>query len=710
VEVERAPGGAAPALLALVDVSAGPEFAALAAGALAAALEALPPGGRFGVAAFGGGGIALLEPPRAAGAPPRAHHVRLTGAGAEEPAAAPLADALPPAHFFAEIGERGGGAAAAAACLDALPELAAAAPGAPRERPLGEALQALLRYAGAAAAGGAPLAGARLLVLLGGPPNAGRGAVVRTRPPPRPRRRAPTAEDAMAWSASGLGSDILFATPLPPPPPRAPPPPEASARGALEAAADLAPAAAELGLAAPAAAWGDDGGGAAPRAALELRWEAAAFYAEAGAAAAALGVAVDVVAASATFVGLELLRPLAAASGGAAALFPDPHADGCALAQDLYKRAAEPRALRCLLRLRASPELRVVGPLGARLARDAAAGDLFCLPAAGPGDALCLELEHARASGFATRATPVLQAVLQYSRFAPAPPAAPGGAPRFALERRVRVVTAAFDLADSAAALYAALDEPALAAALAQGLAAAAAADGPAAAQLALREWLAQLAADHAEWAAAGEFGGGGGGAASPAHSPRTPTGGRAATPVDAALAGAGALTAVPRLAFSLLRSAPLGGAAGGPRPAHPDAAAATAALWEALPPGELLLAAHPQLSSWASPDAPAAARHPLARAAFRAAPARLWLLDAYDELVIFYSAGAGLKPPPPPGSALRAHLDAARAGRARTPRVAFAVEGYGGGATLARWLLEDGGYAEFLERVARDAAALLEG
>lgn len=53
-----------------------------------------------------------------------------------------------------------------------------------------------------------------------------------------------------------------------------------------------------------------------------VAWEASDFYEEAGVAAAALGVCVDVYAVCPAFVGLDLLHPLAARSGGMVRLYP----------------------------------------------------------------------------------------------------------------------------------------------------------------------------------------------------------------------------------------------------------------------------------------------------------------------------------------------------------------------------------------------------
>jgi hypothetical protein len=67
---------------------------------------------------------------------------------------------------------------------------------------------------------------------------------------------------------------------------------------------------------------------------------------------------------SAAPVGLRLLEPLSNSTGGALYLYPSP--DEAPLPQDVYRRLAPLHALSALLRVRTSPQLKVVsgGPGG----------------------------------------------------------------------------------------------------------------------------------------------------------------------------------------------------------------------------------------------------------------------------------------------------------------------------------------------------------
>lgn len=229
-------------------------------------------------------------------------HVPLLPAG-PVPTGVELRDALPLRALLTPVGSGKEG------ILGAIEALApASGPGA-AARPLGEAVQALLRYLAAEAqqAGGASLrtlAGARILAFLSGPPNWGRGSVVRPRAEGRAERAA-----AAAAAVMPVILDPSF--------------PELSAWGPAGGAATPPPAAA--GHAAPALPMDVDLSHAAlsfPAAhELEPNWAAAAFYESAGAAAAALGACVDLFAVCPSFVGLPALAPLATATGGASRLY-----------------------------------------------------------------------------------------------------------------------------------------------------------------------------------------------------------------------------------------------------------------------------------------------------------------------------------------------------------------------------------------------------
>ena len=192
--------------------------------------------------------------------------------------------------------------------------------------------------------------------------------------------------------------------------------------------------------------------------------ESRAFYERAAAAAATAGACVDVFAvASGEAVGLRLLEPLCAATGGCLFLYPS--AEAAPLPQDLPRRLTAPRAFGGLLRVRASAPLRAGRCYGRAFADPSSGGGagggagggggggggadgggLFHVPSADAGAALAVDLDYrpgadASAGGSGSggkrggggagggRREAVVQIAFQYSQVVPvaAGPAGGGG-------------------------------------------------------------------------------------------------------------------------------------------------------------------------------------------------------------------------------------------------------------------------------------------
>jgi len=752
---------AVPIVVALVDVAACSEHLELVRSSLMAAVEGLSPDSKFGLIAFGGDDLAVFEPGPGG---PCVRHIPLFDGGTPStkssgrggPTGAELAQVLPLNNLLTQV--QGSGKRAIIAAIEALEPMGAG------KRPAGEALQAVLRYLGSSVPEDRSLTGAlgaRLIMILAGPPNCGRGSVLNSPvfnnngnnggsaggflssrnsthdfnagapfllDPYYPEITAWNSQPDMAMQADKMnghkknnlshkngGGGINGWT------------------DAAEAiAGDLGPASAELGLV--------DKDNIAE---VSISWESACkFYSEAGAAAAALGVIVDLYAVSASFVGLEALRAVAVGSGGSLALYPPPTVEECALTQDLYKRMAEPYAFGCLLRMRTCPELRVVDSdfsrvVGAtsrknrntsrRLRTDPRYSDIFHIACCHPYDAFQLQLEHATRSGFASKSTPVVQLVFQYLCIVPnntisstnstdnstaVGTKSMGGTPtksaginfntKSVLQRRTRIITRSFPLAHTAKEVYTSVNPQAHTFNLVQYLCNVVSSDGIDSARTALLERTVDLSAAYHEWITIGEI----------VNDPGARRREGSMVPVDLAFKACEALQGLPRAAYALLRGPLLGGTA-----THPDTLCALRTLWDILPPAELATAIYPHLSSWASPDQLAFPRHSLCRAALALSRQPIYLLDAYRSLVVFYAslghqhsisdgvitANSDSAPfPPPHQSQLRQHCAALSQARRLTPRVTVVREGEPGADQMfGQWLIEDdrgGGGATFLD------------
>lgn len=719
---------AAPTVLALVDACWEEEGALDAVkSALTAAVEALPPVGRFGLVSFGSQ-IAL-------------HQVSPNGDVSDrlvlhEPAAeaeeSPLENVAPLGSVLAPV------CTCKTAMLAAIEGLEAEPPaGGGRERALGDTLRAVLRWvatgAAAASADGfvqqqaaaaAPqqqeepgredsgseegfgtttgsllpaqgFPGLRLLLFLSGPPNVGAGAVVARKPAPIDPKEVKVAAEAAAADAAknfaGLVLDPAYV--------------ELTAWGDAAAAsveAAAAKAAARAKAAADAAAAAGDLSHATPpgvaEADLVIQEEARDFWVEVGAAAAALGISVDIFAACAGWIGLKLLEPLATKSGGSLLLYSS--LEAAPLPQDVYKSVTQPRAFACVLRLRCSPELRLASYYG-RLTADREPG-LFRLVACGPEDAFAFEMD--RTEQYSSGAAPAVQLVLQYSMLLPASPAAGeeqeggSGGTRFVLCRRMRILTAAVQMASTPQQLYEHCDAEVTTCLVVHKALEVAAARGAAAARQMLLDWLAGLAARVADpdallW-----------------HRRRGET--PPPVEVDASLSTVEALQQLPHVVYALLRGPLLQATPVAPDPtlfrmassagahwhAHPEAAAALQALLQVLPPDEATVAVCPQLSSWASPDEVAVWRHSLSAAALAVEQQPIWCLDTFQHLIVLYSATdfglvGGPPPPifpPPAGSLLRRTLAGIRQVRRSTPELLLLRQGIDDISFFNSFLLED--------------------
>ena len=692
---------ASPIFIAIVDAACSLDHMELVRSAILAAIEGLPSDAKFGLVTFGGDEIALYE----AGAElPCVRHIPVAPLNGPSPTAVELQQVIPLNRLLIPVDYAGKEFITAA--VEALEPMG------PGKRPLGEALQSVLRLLGGGdivSGSSTGILGTRIAVILSGAPNYGRGSVVNA---PLPSSTFQIEQERTTSSSSSNGrskaataaSDPIHSAPFLLDPYF----PEVtiwSSQAYMENAVSNQPPSPEKqankprqlpSTTKPSDGWGKALEGSKEldmsSVALELeiedaslvtiRWDASTFYKEAGAAAASLGVVVDIYAVSTSFVGLEVLQAVVLGSGGTTSLYTPPIETGCTLPEDLYKRITEPFAFGCMLRLRTSPEINVTSALGNRLRPDPRYPDLFHLACCHPHDAFGLTLDYTTSSGFASNSTPVLQLVFQYLAMVPAIDPT-GGQQRTVMQRRTRIVTAAFPVAYTPSEVYASVKSQAYTFDLVQHLFWVAERDGMDAARTALVERLVELVAAFHINNTVGEL----------------PKGvGRKqliemAGPMDPAFKACDALQGVPRAAYALLRSPLLSGSS-----PHSDTLCASRVLWDTLSPSELATAVYPHLSSWASPDQLAYPKHSLCRAALALSRQPIYLLDAYHTLIVFYAAqghvaaGGALPPfPPPHRSQIRQHCAALSQARRLTPRMIVAREGEGGADQLfGQWLIED--------------------
>lgn len=170
--------------------------------------------------------------------------------------------------------------------------------------------------------------------------------------------------------------------------------------------------------------------------------EAHKFFVGAGATAAVLGVAVDVLFVGENSEGLEAMAPLCSMSGGRLGLYGDKARWGPSLSEDLYKLTSRIEFLDCSIKVRTSPEVSVVGCVDGRVQEDSRHPDLLHAPRMCQGDGLGVLLDHKAGSGMSGR-TPVC--VQSATLFSVLRPSADGKC--LSLHRYLRIMTYSYPLA-----------------------------------------------------------------------------------------------------------------------------------------------------------------------------------------------------------------------------------------------------------------------
>ncbi|KAL0031778.1 hypothetical protein WJX79_006935 [Trebouxia sp. C0005] len=619
---EQVPGQ--PMYIALVDLTCGADFLELVKSGLLAALEAVPPLALFALITFSPK-IGLYD---CQGPQPSIRYVHTSGEAKGAPTSLGLEEALPLSHLLAPVGACKDCIAAAVDTLEPDMLQHVSSEGSDTSlgtRSFGAALQAVLRCLAQAAfaphatdnrrqsgsnastSGGdltmdaTHFAGRRLMAFLAGPPDRGQGSVLKRKLPPAPLVLPDMADITYTSLALGVQPSPTLRT---------------HSNGTSNG----------RGI----------GNGSDPVQA-EPDPSARQFYEEAASAAAALGVCIDVYAASDEGLGLTFMQPLTSITGGAVFLYPS--LDEAALPQDIYKRLSCPIALDGMLRIRTSPEFSVSQAYG-QLFQDEQYENLVHITACTPHSTFAFDFQYANAAGFATTvdSPPMVQMVFQYSLLVARPAAwrasnvthPPDAMPqtRYVVERRMRVVTQA------------------------------------------LQDWLVRALANY--------------------NTNTNRAGSQPGAPfqVDATFEGAETLQAIPRLVYALLRSPMLS-----PHPSsHPDTRTSLHLLWSSLPPEDLQTAVYPHLSSYQDPDTQAYPRHSLSRAALVTAGAPIFLLDTFTSLILYYTSGypSSIPFPPPQSSLLRKTIQAMKQSRQISPQLKMFRGGFDDASQFTSKLIEE--------------------
>jgi len=167
------------------------------------------------------------------------------------------------------------------------------------------------------------------------------------------------------------------------------------------------------------------------------------FYISAGAAAALLGIGIDV-AIVGNSAGIDVLQHIVCLSGGRLGLYRlESDAEGCNLEKDAYKIVTRPEYLDCQIKVRTSNELVVTGTIDSRVQEDD--NKIFSTARMSQEDSFAIILEHKKRASLSFRNNICIQATISYTVLKPVEQV--GSIMPFCAQRYIRIINQEFPLA-----------------------------------------------------------------------------------------------------------------------------------------------------------------------------------------------------------------------------------------------------------------------
>lgn len=422
------------------------------------------------------------------------------------------------------------------------------------------------------------------------------------------------------------------------------------------------------------------------------------FYKQLAAVAVQAGVCVDIFAVTNEYTDLASLKFLSIESGGS--LFLYSNTDDSTLPQDMYRMLSRPYAFGCILRLRTSTEFRPSRSYG-HFFPDPQYENVQHIICCDVHSTYAYDFEFANTTGFSRESEPpVLQIAFQYTVVVPHeetsnPGSTSANKSKHSLKRRLRIRTMQYTAAANISELYDSVDSEVVLSILVHKVILASLEQGVREGRLLLHDWLVILTAQYNE-------------AYKIIHTENDSS----VASVDVTFSQCPQLQSLPRLVFALLRSPLLRFHEEG---VHPDYRIYLQCLLSALEPSSLHRAVYPVLTSYSTPDKLAYPRHSLSRAALLTSGSPIFFLDAFTNLIVYYSSTADptLPFPPPHDCLLRVTLNKLKQERSITPKLTFIRGGQDDATMFENYLIEeqnvDGtglnsimGFVSFLEDITR--------
>nr|XP_009404358.1 PREDICTED: protein transport protein sec24-like [Musa acuminata subsp. malaccensis] len=432
---------------------------------------------------------------------------------------------------------------------------------------------------------------------------------------------------------------------------------------------------------------------------LALLPEQTPFYKDLAVVAVQAGVSVDIFAVTNEYTDLASLKFLSINSGGS--LFLYANTDDSTLPQDIYRMLSRPYAFGCLLRLRTSSEFKTGNSYG-HFFPDPQYENVQHIICCNSFATYTYDFEFANNDVFSRHRDPlVIQIAFQYSIVVPNEMQNDAGlvsAARYSLKRRLRVRTLQFTTARSINDLYDSVDPEVVLSILVHKVILASLEQGVREGRLLIHDWLVILLSQYHDVYKLVQY-----------------ENGRSTSNIDVAFTQCPQLQSLPRLVFALLRSPLLRFHEEG---VHPDYRIYLQCLFSSLGPSSLQCAIYPVLTSYATPDKQAYPRHSLSRSALVKSGSPIFFLDAFTNLIVYYSstADSSLPFPPPHDCLLRTTINRLKQERSITPKLMFIRGGHDDATAFENYLMEDKdvdgtgipsvtGFVTFLEEIASDVS-----
>ncbi|XP_062225579.1 protein transport protein SEC23 D-like [Phragmites australis] len=424
-----------------------------------------------------------------------------------------------------------------------------------------------------------------------------------------------------------------------------------------------------------------------------LLQEQTSFYKNLATSAVQAGVCVDLFAITNEYTDFTSLKVLSVESGGSLFLYSS--TDESTLPQDIYKMLSRPYAFGCVMRLRTSSQFKIANSYG-HFFPDPQYMHVQHINCCDSFATYSYDFEFENDSQFSRKSSPpILQIAFKYTVLVhhgdTSDVSSSGSRSKYSLERRLRVRTIQYNTTANIWDLYDFVDPDVVLTIMVHQVILASLSD-VLEARLFLQDWLVIAIAQYNK-----------------AYKNVSSGGGIGIYDTDVNFSHCSQLQPLSRFVFAVLLSPLLQVNSEG---IHPDYRTYLQCLFSALEPASLRQAIWPTLISYSSPDVEAEVHRSLSCTVFTN-ESPIFLLDAYSDILVYYSptASSAIPFPPPRDCLLRSTIDRLKQERNITPKLIFIHGAHDDTTTFEKYLIEDqtfdgsllassAGFSSFLDEV----------